>query len=205
MKTNKILLTILFSGIVFGLVYYSFFGNSTEGDYRNQIINEREGKNQYLKSAKDSPFVNDPDSFKGLSYFDPDPKFRFTADLNYLKKQPRQISTSDGKIRNFLTYAEASFDMGNLRHKLLILEIMDPGPERGKLFLAFTDETSSGETYGSGRYIDLKKVPGATNILLDFNTAYNPYCAYNSEFSCPLPPPENHLKIAVKAGEKSYK
>jgi uncharacterized protein (DUF1684 family) len=81
---------------------------------------------------------------------------------------------------------------------------MDMGPLRGKLFLAFADATSGIETYGAGRYLDVKKVPAATSIELDFNLAYNPYCAYNENFSCPFPPKENVLKVAILAGEKSY-
>jgi uncharacterized protein (DUF1684 family) len=87
---------------------------------------------------------------------------------------------------------------------LLILEIIDVGPFSGTLFLAFADATSANETYGAGRYLDLKKVPGATSVTLDFNKAYNPYCAYSDKFSCPFPPKENVLKVAVKAGEKSF-
>jgi uncharacterized protein len=78
------------------------------------------------------------------------------------------------------------------------------GPFRGKLFLAFGDATSAKETYGAGRYLDITKTPGATTIILDFNKAYNPYCAYNETYSCPLPPPENLLNVAIRAGEKSY-
>jgi hypothetical protein len=72
------------------------------------------------------------------------------------------------------------------------------------LFLAFGDETSARETYGAGRYLDVKKVPGSSTITLDFNLAYNPYCAYSDGFSCPLPPKENLLSIAINAGEKTY-
>jgi uncharacterized protein (DUF1684 family) len=60
------------------------------------------------------------------------------------------------------------------------------------------------ETYGAGRYLDIKKTPGATSITLDFNEAYNPYCAYNDSFSCPFPPKENILHVAILAGEKNY-
>jgi uncharacterized protein (DUF1684 family) len=81
---------------------------------------------------------------------------------------------------------------------------MDMGPFRGKLFLAFGDETSARETYGAGRYLDVQKVPGSKTITLDFNKAYNPYCAYNETFSCPLPPQENLLQVAIKAGEQTY-
>ena len=84
------------------------------------------------------------------------------------------------------------------------MEVADPGPYRGTLFLAFADATSGDETYGAGRYLDVKKVPGATTVTLDFNKAYNPYCAYSDNFSCPFPPKENILSIPIKAGEKVY-
>ena len=79
------------------------------------------------------------------------------------------------------------------------------GPFRGTLFLAFADATSAKESYGAGRYLDIKKVPGSTSLILDFNKAYNPYCAYNENFSCPFPPSENLLHVAITAGEKVYK
>jgi uncharacterized protein (DUF1684 family) len=81
---------------------------------------------------------------------------------------------------------------------------MEEGPYRGTLFLAFADATSANETYGAGRYLDVKKIPGASSIILDFNQSYNPYCAYSEKYSCPFPPRENVLKIAVRAGEKKY-
>ena len=69
------------------------------------------------------------------------------------------------------------------------------------LFLPFTDNTNGVETYGGGRYIDLK-IPAGNTINIDFNKAYNPYCAYSDKYSCPIPPPENHLDIEIKAGIK---
>jgi uncharacterized protein (DUF1684 family) len=114
------------------------------------------------------------------------------------------LNTSDGKTQRYLEYAYAEFDLNDFKNRLLILEMIDMGPFRGKLFLAFGDATSALETYGAGRYLDVQKVPGGKTITLDFNKAYNPYCAYNDTFSCPLPPPENLLKVAIKAGEKTY-
>lgn len=203
MKSSKLIGILILSGIAVS-IWYTFFGNASESGYHSQILKERKDRDQYLRTASDSPFTMNPESFKGLNYFPPDPAFRITASLEYLKKEPIQIRTSDGKARNYLTYARAGFDMGNLRNNLLILEVLDSGPQRGTLFLAFTDGTSANETYGAGRYLDLKKVPGATTITLDFNLAYNPYCAYNDSFSCPLPPEENNLIISVRAGEKTY-
>jgi len=113
------------------------------------------------------------------------------------------LATSDGQEKKYLEYAHAEFELNNTVCRLLILEIVD-GDYRGTLFLAFADSTSANETYGAGRYLDLKKTPGASSITLDFNNAYNPYCAYSDNFSCPFPPKENVLKTAVRAGEKKY-
>ncbi len=75
---------------------------------------------------------------------------------------------------------------------------------KGVLFLPFTDLTNSKETYGAGRYIEVKSGNGNT-ITIDFNKAYNPYCAYNEAYSCPIPPKENRMAIGILAGEKTYK
>lgn len=203
--SSKIWIGILVAAGMAISIYYAFFGNASDQNYLNQVLKERTERDQFMRTASDSPFAAKPELFTGLNYYPPNLGFRFTADLEYVKKEPIQIQTSDGQTRNYLTYARASFDLGNLRHSLLILEVMDSGPQRGTLFLAFIDQTSTSETYGAGRYLDLKKVPGATTILIDFNLAYNPYCAYNDQFSCPLPPEENNLKVAITAGEKSYK
>jgi uncharacterized protein (DUF1684 family) len=106
--------------------------------------------------------------------------------------------------KKYLEYAFAEFELNNVVCKLLILEIADNSEYRGTLFLPFADETSAKETYGAGRYLELKKTPGATSVTLDFNAAYNPYCAYADNFSCPFPPKQNFLKTAVRAGEKKY-
>jgi uncharacterized protein (DUF1684 family) len=71
------------------------------------------------------------------------------------------------------------------------------------LFIPFKDLTNGEDTYGGGRYLDLK-IPEGETILIDFNRAYNPYCAYNHNYSCPIPPFENHLKVKIEAGVKKY-
>ncbi len=114
------------------------------------------------------------------------------------------LTTSDNKEQRYLEYARAKFTLDGVPCSLMILEVADSGPFRGTLFLAFADQSSAIETYGAGRYLDVKKIPGASSITLDFNTAYNPYCAYSETFSCPLPPRENVLNVLIAAGEKLY-
>ncbi len=206
--------TIIILGIMAFLatiVFYSLTGGESQEDYSKAILKEREEKDEFMKSDSGSPFLSEKDStqthidFKELNYFAPDIKFKVNANLVTIEnKKVVVLSTSDGKEKKYLEYAFAEFSLEGKENKLLILEIMDAGPYRGTLFLAFADETSAIETYGAGRYIDLKKVPGATTMVLDFNKAYNPYCAYSDNFSCPFPPKENVLTVAVKAGEKKY-
>lgn len=201
---KRILLIVIVVAIA-GFVYVSVSSGPSPEAYAAEINEEREKKDEFLRSDPSSPMQGKIDSFTGLNYFPPDLSFRVQASLEPVEsKQVRVLDTNTGEQSRYLDYAWATFDLQGKSHRLLILEVMDMGPTRGKLFLAFADETSARETYGAGRYLDLKKVPAATSIELDFNKAYNPYCAYNDGYSCPLPPRENVLSIPIKAGEKSF-
>lgn len=201
---NIILVGVVIVAVV--SIYYSFSGGETSETYIANIEKMRNEKDHDMRTASDSPFANDTaQTFKGLSYFPIDSRYRINAKLTSIEtKKAVLLPTSDGKQKSYLEYAYAEFEMQGVKNKLLILEIMDMGPYRGTLFLAFADKTSARETYGAGRYLDIKNVPSSTSIALDFNEAYNPYCAYNDKFSCPFPPQENILSITIEAGEKTY-
>lgn len=204
MKKKNILL-LLTVVLVIIIVFYGFQGNDTDPAYATKILKAREEKDRFMRTSPESPFAKAEGKFNGLRYFAPDASYRVVADLTPVEnKKMVTLSTNDGKTQRYMEYAHATFSLNDVDCRLLILEVMEMGPFRGKLFLAFGDETSARETYGAGRYLDLNKVPGSTSITLDFNDAYNPYCAYDGTYSCPLPPTENLLKVALKAGEKSY-
>jgi uncharacterized protein len=204
MKAKNIVILVA-AVVVIVSVFYSFRGDGDTAAYVNEINKEREEKDRFMRTSEESPFGNPPKEYKGLKYYPPDPKYRLIADLTPIeKKKMVALATNDGKEQRYLEYAYAEFDLDGYHHRLLILEVIGMGPFRGTLFFAFGDETSAVETYGAGRYLDLAKVPGSSTITLDFNKAYNPYCAYNDTFSCPLPPPENLLSIPIRAGEKTY-
>jgi uncharacterized protein (DUF1684 family) len=204
MKRSNLLLALGLIAVV-AIIIYSLQGGKSAADYQAFIDKERKDKDEFMKSGEGSPFQKDSIPFEGLKYFPVNEKYNIKAKLEPIEeKKVMLLGTSDGKEQKYLEYAYAIFDLDGVENKLLILELMDAGPLRGKLFLAFADATSGLETYGAGRYLDVKKVPAATSIDLDFNIAYNPYCAYNENFSCPFPPKENILKVAVLAGEKSY-
>jgi uncharacterized protein (DUF1684 family) len=204
MKSSRLVPLIILLAVI-GFIIYSLQGGSSKENYPASIQKDRSEKEEFMKSREGSPFLKDSVPFTGLQYFPIDEKYRIKAALEPIEnKRVVILSTSDGKEQKYLEYAFASFTLEGIDNKLLILELMEMGPQRGKLFLAFADETSGDETYGAGRYLDVKKVPAATSVVLDFNLAYNPYCAYNDSYSCPFPPKENILKIPIKAGEKNY-
>ena len=191
--------------VLITIFFYSFNGSDTQHSYAKMIEQKREEKDQFMRTSSESPFASHPEDFEGLSYFLPNENYRIIATLVPLeKKAMRRLGTSDGKEKRYLEYAFAEFNLDGIKNRLLILEIVERGPYKGTLFLAFGDATSGEETYGAGRYLDLEKTPGSTTIELDFNLAYNPYCAYSNNYSCPFPPTENLLPIPLKAGEKIY-
>jgi uncharacterized protein (DUF1684 family) len=202
-KKNIILILVVI--IVLIVVFYSVNDGQNNPAYTEEIKKEREEKDRFMKTSKESPFATLKEEFSGLKYFEPDTKYRVVANLSPITDEKVVVlPTSDGKEQRYLEYADATFTLDGVDCKLTILEVMETGIFRGKLFLAFGDETSANETYGAGRYLDLNKTPGSNTITLDFNKAYNPYCAYNDTYSCPFPPTGNLLKVAIKAGEKSY-
>lgn len=204
MKRKNVILFIAVIVLII-TVFYSFQGSQDDTAYRKEIEKEREEKDRFMRTSVESPFANTPAEYTGLNYYPPDMKYRVIATLRPIEdKKPVILTTNDGKEQRYIEYAYAEFKLDGVNNRLLILEIADMGPFRGKLFLAFGDETSAVETYGAGRYLDVTKTPGSTTIKLDFNLAYNPYCAYYDSYTCPLPPRENILPIPIRAGEKIY-
>ncbi|HNP95225.1 MAG TPA: DUF1684 domain-containing protein [Cyclobacteriaceae bacterium] len=204
MSRSRIIFIVGIISLV-AITIYSLQDSQGGEQYMEEIKKFREDKDLSM-TRDDFPFAGRANEFTGLKYFDPDPSFRISANLTPIEdKNVVLLTTNDGLESKYLEYAYADFSLSGVKCRLLILEIMEQGPNRGTLFLAFADETSANETYGAGRYLDLRKVPGSSSILLDFNKAYNPYCAYSDKFSCPFPPRENILHVAIRAGEKNYK
>jgi hypothetical protein len=142
----------------------------------------------------------------GLSYYPINPDLRFSARLHrYPSPRRIRMATNTGEIRSGLQYGYFEFSVKGQDCCLQVYRLED-APETGGgayLFIPFRDATSGIETYGAGRYIDLKENTSGVYDL-DFNRAYNPTCAYNPQFSCPVPPADNTLKVPIRAGEKKY-
>lgn len=205
MKSKNIVLLL---GVVVLLItmFYSFNGSQDDTAYMKEIEKEREERDRFMRSSPESPFAKSEEAYKGLKYYPPDIRYRIIANLIPAEQKKAVIlATNDGKEQRYVEYAYAEFKLDGVLNRLTILEIADMDPFAGKLFLAFGDKTSASQTYGAGRYLDITKTPGSSTIKLDFNLAYNPYCAYDNSYSCPLPPRENILSIPIEAGEKNYK
>ncbi len=195
---------ILFSIIIAACVAVIYFIRSRpQNQYKAEIIKEREGKDHFMRTSAQSPLYGGSTAFEGLRYFDLDARYKFNAKLVKMSSAKLvALSTSTGDEENFREYAYAEFEWEGVKNRLLIFE--PEAAENNELLLAFKDKTSAKETYGAGRYLDIKKNPSANFVILDFNKAYNPYCAYSESYSCPFPPKENYLTISIKAGEKIY-
>jgi len=177
-----------------------------KSEWKNSIEIERKIKDRFFAENWQSPIPpEDRSKFNSLSYYSPDPNYRFEIELNeHNNKKTVQIEDTGGNVRNFLRWGEFRFKINNEEYILQAYK-SESGEER--LFIPFRDATSGKETYGAGRYIDIeyKKDPTPEGKwILDFNRAYNPWCAYSKNYVCPFVPTENWLKVSILAGEKNY-
>ncbi len=162
---------------------------------------------QAFRSEKDDFFKNNPQSpltreqrreFKGLAYFPENPDLRLEAKAEDLPEKERiEMQTSSGDVQSYVRHSRIRFPVEGEQVELTIYE-----NENG-FFLPFVDSLAGKETYPAGRYLEPEPLPGG-RFLVDFNMAYNPYCAYNEHWSCPLTPFENRLKVPIRAGEKIF-
>ena len=197
-------ITYIIIPVILIIIIFTFIGNDESSEqYIDRINKERAEKDEYMKTSAASPFKEDPAAFKGLNYFAPNQDFKVTAKITKFDTQQYvTIAESDGSSKKYLKFAKADFMIKNQPGQLLLLKQTGFG-NLNVIFTGFTDETSGILTYGGGRYLDLE-FKNADKITIDFNQAYNPYCEYNETFSCPFPPRENHIPIAIEAGEKNY-
>jgi uncharacterized protein len=165
------------------------------------LIRFRADKDQFFRHDRYSPLLPEQkQDFKGLHYYPENPDFRIVTALErYDTPQSVSMLTSTGVQQEYYRAGQIRFQAGGQTNVLQVYESID----QGSFFLPFTDATSGNETYGAGRYVEVETLPDG-QVLVDFNLAYNPYCAYNEHWSCPIPLRENRLTIRVEAGEKNF-
>ena len=166
--------------------------------YIAKITKERESKDDQFRTTKDSP-IQDKNTFHGLHYFEIDPAYRVKAFITPYEKEDKTVELpyTDGSTTTYERIGYANFTINGVAQKLLLLK------NESVISVLFKDATSGKETYGGGRYLDYpaSKMKG-DSLVLDFNTAYNPYCVYAPTYACPVPPAENTLSVAIRAGEQ---
>ena len=168
--------------------------------------------NANYKDATKSPLKKkDLKKFKGLDFFPIDSTFIVTAKLIKTTNAPTfEMATTTDRKPLYKEYGKLSFTLEGKNCELTIYQSQDDLRDekyKDNLFLPFTDDTSGNESYGGGRYMDVLTTDENADgtITLNFNNTYNPYCAYNDKYSCPLTPRKNHLNIEIKAGIKVFK
>ncbi len=179
-----------------------------QGRLIDEIVNLRDDKNNEIADSTVSPFNREERAaFHGLNYFEPDLTYRIRARMVVdTSAPPFPFATNTARRPTFRVYGKAEFSMHDTACVLTVFQNMDAlhDPEYGNLlFLPFQDKTNGVSTYDAGRYLDIS-IPDSMYFWIDFNRAYNPYCAYSSRWSCPLAPFENQMNVAIRAGEKKY-
>ncbi|MSQ42569.1 MAG: DUF1684 domain-containing protein [Dehalococcoidia bacterium] len=161
----------------------------------------RRAKDAWLTADAQSPLTAEQRRrFGGLAYYDDAPALIFVVPPEpFDRPEPVELATSGGEAATYERWARIRFAVDGQEAALTVYR--QPGAEQ--FFLPFVDATAGRETYGAGRYLEVHELRDG-RLLVDFNYAYNPYCAYNAGYSCPLPPAENRLAVAIRAGERAF-
>lgn len=173
----------------------------------HSLLSFRAEIDDFMRWHPQSPLSHEQaHAFTGLAYYDPNPDLVITAAVERFGDDEAliEMQTSSGASQHFRRWGRASFQLEGQEAAVTIYT----DPYGHSLFLPFRDATNGDETYGAGRYLDSQR-PGLQplseeQVEIDFNYAYNPYCAYNENYSCPLPPRENWLRLPIRAGERDF-
>lgn len=191
------------------LCFITFHSNAQGNKSVRDATKFQDKINKDYANREKSPLTDeDFESFKSLDFFPVDTAYRVIATLEYHKdSKPFKMETTTDRLPVYKIFATATFKIKGVQHKLNIYQnqkLLLTTDFEDYLFLPYTDKTNGNSSYGGGRYIDLK-VTDKETIIIDFNKSYNPYCAYNHKYSCPIPPKVNQLNIEIPVGVKAFK
>ncbi|MFK5958633.1 MAG: DUF1684 domain-containing protein [Lutibacter sp.] len=195
--------------------FYTFFiiaisCSSNKPTYEDEIKLVQYELNTEYANASTSPLTEEGlKIFKSLDFFKIDKNYSVEASLELTPNTPIfEMQTTTDRLPLYRKYGIAHFTLHGKKFELSVYQsqdLMTNVEYEDYLFLPFNDKTSGNLSYGGGRFLDLKlPSEGSKTIIIDFNKAYNPYCAYNHKYSCPIPPSENTLPIEILAGVKAY-
>ena len=173
-----------------------------DAGYVSELMAARAEKDRFFREDPETPVPDDKKkTILPLPYFPVDVGYTVPAALRLADKRPVfEMPTSTGTLRKYQQVGAIEFVFQG--QPMTLGAFVEDGQDLRSLFVPFADMTTGTETYSAGRYLDLH--PTASGLYtLDFNRAYNPYCAYNSKYECPFPPPSNRLKVPIRAGEKA--
>ena len=203
MKKSNLFILLIVAIVAITIFNFLTMGESTK-DYIERIEQERKDKNGFMLSSSSPLLDEDKRNFKGLNFFPVDEKFKVTAKIEKTSnKQPIFIESTTGEQLKYIPFALATFELNGTEQTLMLYQDWEE-KDPNRLSLMFADDTSADDTYGGGRYVDVM-YRNTNSVVIDFNNAYNPYCHFNPEFSCPIPPRQNIMNIPIRAGEKIYK
>jgi len=209
--TGKKILAFLVIGIILFMqrtIFLAEGADHLESISQGQRVMEwRKERDEFFKSHERSPLTpNEKKNFRGLKYFPFNPHYVFYAGIEryiFHINNPRYYATfltNKGTNKRYIRYGRIHFRLDDKNYSIEVYKSI----LSDSLFIPFKDETNGKETYEGGRYIDAEILPGY-KMVLDFNMAYHPSCAYNEKFICILPPKENVLAIPIRAGERNLK
>jgi uncharacterized protein (DUF1684 family) len=193
MKVLTILFSIILATNIIGQTY-------EDSIIENRVIHMGE----LIDSSKHILNQNEIDHFEGLAYFDVDSNYRITAKYTKSIGKKFKMPTTTERAPIYRRHGYVDFNLNGKAIRLTTYQNMALRKQKeykDYLFIPFRDETCGNESYGGGRYLDVK-IPSQDTLILDFNRVYNPYCVYSNRYSCPIPPSENTIAVPIPAGEK---
>ena len=204
----KRIIFLVFSGMVLNLSSCKFDSNDP---YVQSIKRERFSKDSMFKVSDESPFdMKGKRELIALEYYEPDSTYRVAAKLD-LFPHPDSVKmqvTNNSRDQDYFKLGTVRFNLKGHACNLSVYQsarMMADPQYKNDLFCPFTDESNGKGTHEGGRFLEMNRIPGSDKVTADFNGCYNPYCAYNNGYTCPIPPAGNHLDFRVEAGEKEFK
>jgi hypothetical protein len=179
-------------------------GGPAESSYEQQVMQDRVQRDMQMREKNSVIPPRRLDAFQGLDYYPVDPAYRFVVPF----REPAapdtvMLAENTGRVRPQVQVGRVTVPLPSGDRRLAVFRGASDDP-RGRLWVPFADATNGDSTYSAGRYVDLERVE-SDSVVVDFNRAYNPTCAYNPEYACPLPPAQNRLDVRIPAGEKTPK
>lgn len=207
MKRAKITKTSAVKPIIAALCCLLLTISATGQSFQEEIMAYRAKYTSDFLTDENSPLKKK--DLKFLRFYEPDETFQVKCTFEQvLDGEPFEMPTYSGKTKSYMVFGKLHFTLNGQKMSLNIyrsLALAKIPKYQDYLFVPFMDLTSAHETYGGGRYLDLRMGElNAETIYLDFNKAYNPYCAFSDGYSCPVPPAANHLKVKIEAGEQNF-